>query len=223
MSEPSALPVTPADDGFERHYASTIRALVPEVYRDEDLRAPVPGQLRAFVELLAREAAVARRLIDRLWADTRADEADDWAIAYLGAVVGARPVNALNRAGQRAKLARTILYRRRQGTAPLAERLADDIADWDGVAQEGFLRLVRFRHMLDGGAVPGPITRSPRRGYPDLRNARIGEILDGAHDDLAHRPDVRRRRGAGAASSAATASPGSTSTSFASTPIRAAA
>jgi hypothetical protein len=130
-----------------------------------------------------------------LWADTRADEADDWAIAYLGALVGARPVNALNRAGQRANLARTILYRRRQGTAPLAERLADDIADWDGVAREAFLRLFRLWHQLDSGPLPGPITRSPRWGYPDLRNARIGEILDGAHDDLAHRPDVRRQRG----------------------------
>ncbi|MEY6434109.1 hypothetical protein ABC977_17025 [Thioalkalicoccus limnaeus] len=196
MSEPGTLPFTPADDGFERHYTEKIWALVPEVYRDEDFRAAVPGQLRAFVELLAVEAAIARRSVDRLWADSRADEADDWAIAYLGALVGARPVSALNRAGQRANLARTILYRRRQGTAPLAERLADDIADWDGVAREGFLRLFRLWHQLDGGPLPGPITRSPRWGYPDLRNARIGEILDGAHDDLAHRPDVRRQRGA---------------------------
>jgi len=32
----STLPATPADDGFERHYAEKIWALVPETYRNED-------------------------------------------------------------------------------------------------------------------------------------------------------------------------------------------
>lgn len=186
--------MTPVDDGFERHYAEKIWALIPEVYRDADHRATVPGQLRAFVELLAQQAAIARRSVDRLWADTRADEADDWAISYIGSLIGARPVNALNRAGQRANLARTIQYRRRQGTAKLAEQLADDIADWDAVVQEGFRRLFRLWHRLDDGPAPGPITRSPQGGYPDLRSMRIGDIVDTAHDDLAHRPDVRRHR-----------------------------
>jgi hypothetical protein len=195
MSESPTVPATSADDGFTRHYAEKLWALVPEVHRDEDARAAVPGQLRALVEILAGQAAVARRSVERLWGDTRVDEADDWAIPYIGALLGARPVNALNRDGQRANLARTILYRRRQGTARLAELLADDIADWDAVAQEGFVRLFRLWHQLDGGPEPGPITASPRWGYPDLRNPRVGGILDGFHDDLAHRPDVRRHRG----------------------------
>ena len=121
---------TIADDGFERHYAEKIWALIPEMYRDEDGRAARPDQLRALVEILADQAAIARRSVDRLWSDTRADEADDWAIPYIGALIGARPVSALNRAGQRANLARTILYRRRAGTPRLMELLADDIADW---------------------------------------------------------------------------------------------
>lgn len=195
MSGNATLPATRADDGFERHYAEKIWALVPEVHRNEDgLKAP-PGQLRALVEIIAGQAAIARRSIDRLWADMRADEADDWAIAYIGALLGARPVSALNRAGARANLGRTILYRRRQGTVRLAELLADDIADWDAVASEAFLRLFRHWHMLDGGPLPEPITRTPRWGYPDLRAVRIGDVLDSAHDDLAHRPDVRRHRG----------------------------
>src|SRR5262245_14861887 len=131
--QPDDTPATPADDGFERHYAEKIWELVPEVHRNEDGIAVDPGRLRAFVEILAGEAAIARRSVDRLWADVRIDEADDWAIPYIGALVGARPVNALNRAAQRANVARTILYRRRQGTVRLAEMLADDIADWDAV------------------------------------------------------------------------------------------
>ena len=114
----STLPATPADDGFERHYAEKIWALVPETYRNEDALAARPGQLRALVEILAGQAAIARRSVDRLWADSRVDEADDWAVPYIGALVGARPVNALNRGAQRANVGRTILYRRRRCGSP---------------------------------------------------------------------------------------------------------
>lgn len=123
MADTTQLPLTPADDAFETHYAEKIWALVPEVYRNADGLAERPGRLRALVEILAAEAAIARRSADRLWADTRADEADDWAIPYIGTLIGARPVSALNRAAQRANLARTILYRRRQGTVRLTSTL----------------------------------------------------------------------------------------------------
>ena len=188
-------PPIPANDGFERHYAEKIWALVPEVYRSADGEGDRPGKLRALVEILADQAAIARRSVDRLWSDSRIDEADDWAIPYIGALVGARPVNALNRAAQRANVGRTILYRRRLGTVRLAELLADDIADWDAVASEAFKRLIRHWHMLDGGPQPGPISRSPQWGYADLRCTRVDSILDHAHDDLSHYPDVRRHRG----------------------------
>jgi len=195
MTDTTQLPFTPADDDFTRHYAEKIWALVPEVYRNADGLAEHPGRLRALVEILAGQAAISRRSVDRLWSDTHADEADDWAIPYIGALIGARPVNALNRAAQRANLAHTILYRRRQGTVRLTERLADDIADWDAVASEGFLRVIRHWHMLDAAPEPGRITRSPQWGYADLRNVRISDVLDKAHDDLSHFPDFRRLRG----------------------------
>jgi len=195
MSTTSDMEITPADDGFERHYAEKIWALIPEVYRNEDGLSSEPGRLRALVEILADQAAIARRSSDRLWADTRVDEADDWAIPYLGTLLGSRPVNALNRAGERANLGRTILYRRRLGTPRLLERLADDIADWDAVVSEAFKRLPRNWHMLDGGPLPGMVTTSPQWGYPDLRNARADDLPDSAHDEFSHYPDVRRHRG----------------------------
>lgn len=195
MSDIQTLALNTADDGFEAHYTEKIWALIPEVYRDQDGMTQPPGRLRALVEILAGQAAVARRSVDRLWSDTRVDEADDWAIPYLGALVGARPVHALNRAAQRANLGRTILYRRRQGTVRLSENLADDIADWDAVASEGFLRLIRYWHLLDSAPKAGPITRSPQWGYPDLRTGRLSELLDGPQDDLSHFPDLRMQRG----------------------------
>lgn len=185
----------PADDGFDRHYAEKIWALVPEVYRNRDGEFDKPGPLRALVEILAEQAAVARRSIDRLWADSRIEEADDWAVPYIGDLVGARPVNALNRGAQRANVGRTIHYRRRLGTLRLAELLADDIADWDAVASEAFRRLIRHWHMLDGGPMAGPISNTPQWGYAELRQVRVDSILDRAHDDLSHCPDFRRQRG----------------------------
>lgn len=188
-----ALPA--ADDGFERHYTEKLWALVPEVYRNEDGLAEVPGQLRALIEIVAAEAAVGRRSVDRLWADTRVDEADDWAIPYIGGLLGTRAVSVLNRAAQRANVQRTIFYRRRAGTVRLLEILADDIADGDALASEAFRRLLRNWHLIDSGPRPGPITGTPQWGLADLRNVRIGSIVDTAHDDVAHHPDFRRRRG----------------------------
>jgi hypothetical protein len=176
----------------------------------------VDGPLRGLVRVLAQQAAIARRSVDRVWSDSRVDEADDWAIAYIGALLGTRPVSRLNRAGQRVNVQRTIHYRRRLGTVRLAELLADDIADWDAVANEAFRRLIRHWHMLDGGPQPGAITRSPQWGFPDLRATRIDSVIDHAHDDASHYPDLRRHRGV----LGATTSPGSTCTCSGSTPIR---
>lgn len=181
----------PALDGFAQHYAELIWGLVPEVYRHEDGHGDPPGQLRALCGILGAEAAVARRSIDRLLADSRIDEADDWALPYIARLLGTRLTSALNPAARRADIAHTIAYRRRVGTPRLLERLADDIADWDAVASEGFQRLARRWHLLDTSLPAGPVTRTPRGGYARLTSVRVSDVLDGAFDDLTHRPQIR--------------------------------
>jgi hypothetical protein len=191
----ASLPPLRARDDFERHYAEKIWALIPAVYRHEDGVSQRPGQLRALVEILAAEAAVARRGIDRVLADTRIDEADDWAVPYIGALLGTRLVSSMNTAGRRADVGHTIHYRRRAGTPHLLEKLADDIADWDAVAVDAFRQLARSWHMLDSSVPVGPVTRTPRGGLANLRNVRAMDVLDGPFDDMAHRPDVQRGKG----------------------------
>lgn len=183
--------VRPALDGYARHYAEVFWGLLPEVYRHEDGHADPPGQLRALCDTLGAEAAVARRSIDRLLADSRIDEADDWALPYIARLLGTRLTSALNPAARRADIAHTIAYRRRVGTPRLLERLADDIADWDAVASEGFQRLARRWHLLDTTVPTGPVTRTPRGGWARLADVRVADVLDGAFDDLAHRPQIR--------------------------------
>lgn len=184
-----------ARDRFEEHYAEKIWAMIPEIHRHEDGISHRPGQLRALVDVLAAEAAVARRSIDRLLADSRIDEADDWAIPYIGALLGTRLVSAFNPAGRRADVGHTISYRRRAGTPHLLEQLADDIADWDAVASEAFQRLGRIWHMLDTTLPAGPVSRTPRGGYANMRSVRASDVLDGAFDDFSHFPDFRRGPG----------------------------
>jgi hypothetical protein len=192
--------VTPRD-GFERYFAEKLWDWIPEVYRYEDGKAPNPYVLRSFVEIAAYAAATARRSIDRLWEDQFPEFCDDWALPYIGDLVGTRPVNALNRRGRRADVVRTIFYRRRKGTLTVLQILVHDIAGWDGVVVESFRTLGRTPHRLDAplagaGAVhPGHVTHTPPGAFADLHAARGGDLVDGPFDEYAHTTDVRQLRG----------------------------
>ena len=196
-----AFPETPraraARDDFERYYAEKIWEWIPAVYRHEDGIADEPGVLRALVEILARQAAVARRSVDRLWEDQFIDFCDDWAISYLGDLVGTRLVHELNRRGRRVDVAKTLFYRRRKGTPVVMEALIRDVTGWEGAVVESFRRLARTRHRLDPepARLAGRVTRTPPGGFADLRRVRGGELVDGPFDEYFHTPDVRRFRG----------------------------
>lgn len=188
-------PLPAADDGFAAFYAERIWRLIPGIYRDEDARSASPGALRAFVEVIAGQAAAERRRIDRLWADSTITDCDDWAIPQIAALLGTRLISEQNTAGRRADVANTIGYRRRAGTLALLARLADDIAGWDAVPVEAFQRLWRTAHGLDCPARPGQASGTPQHGHARLTAFRVGELLIGPFDDLAHLPDFRRHRG----------------------------
>jgi len=181
-----------ANDLFDRHYAEKIWDLIPEVYRHEDGIAERPGQLRALIEITAKQAAHQRRSIDRLLADSRIGEADDWAIAYIGELLGTRLLDPRNSAGRRADVGKTLSYRRRAGTVRLLEDLAGDVADWDAIGHEGFRHLLRHPHKWERYFERGLITGTPRGGYPDTRNTRIGDTAYGPFEDAAHYPAIRR-------------------------------
>ena len=186
-----------ARDGYDRYFAEKLWELIPAVYRDEDGRLEPPGQLRAFIEVLAQHGAVLRRSTDRLWDDLFIDLADNWVVPYLGDLLATRMVSALNPRGQRVDVAKTIYYRRRKGTLRVLEELISDITGWEGKIVEEFRRLGRFRHGLD--PAPGPLaglfTGTPPGGLADLRRPAGAELADGPFDEFHHTPDVRRPRG----------------------------
>jgi hypothetical protein len=136
------------DDGFESFYAEKLWHWIPEIYRTLDLDPPNPGVLRALIEIVASQAAVLRRDIDRVWDDQAIELCDEWAISYLGQLVGAFDVSEFNERGNRLATARAVYYQRRKGTLGVMHDLIRDIAGVEGVVVEAFRRLVRFPHRL---------------------------------------------------------------------------
>jgi hypothetical protein len=187
----------PAVDQFESYYTEKIWDWIPAVFKDEDGLAARPDVLRSIVAILARQAAIARRSVDRLWEDQFIELCDDWAIPYIGDLVGTRLVHELNRRGRRVDVARTIFYRRRKGTPLVLELLIRDITGWAGVVVESFTRLARTRHGLDPepGELGGLVSETPPGGWAQLRSARGAELVDGPFDEYAHTPDFRQLRG----------------------------
>jgi hypothetical protein len=138
-----------ANDQYERFFAEKLWELIPGVYKSEDGLAERPGTLRAFIELIAEQAALLRRSHDKLWDDAFIDLCDDWAVPYIGDLVATRMVSALNPRGRRVDVAKTIYYRRRKGTPRVLEELIADITGWDGKVVESFRFLMRCQHRLD--------------------------------------------------------------------------
>lgn len=185
------------DDGYKTYFAEKLWEMIPGVYRYEDAQGRNAGALRAFVEVLAEQAAILRRSQDRLWDDQFIELCDDWAVPYLGDLVGTRMVSALNLRGRRVDVAKTIYYRRRKGTLAVLEELISDITPWEGTVKENFRRLGRCWHRLDPRPTvrTGLLSNTPPGGWADLRTVSAAELTGGPFDEFHHTPDMRRHRG----------------------------
>ena len=145
------------DDGYDGYYSDRLWQLLPAVYRALDSDVPgVPGPLQELLARIGGQVAVVRRSIDRLWADQSIETCDDWVIPYIGDLLGTRLVSDDPR-GQRLEVARTIHYRRRDGTLAVLEEIARDVTGWEAHVVEGFRRIGRTRHRLDPPVGPGPL------------------------------------------------------------------
>ena len=188
---------TEARDYFAPYCAEKLWTMIPEAFREEDGLATPPGVMRAFIETLAGHAAILRRSQDKLWDDQLIELCSEWAVPYIGELVGTRLVSALNRRGRRIDVAKTIYYRRRKGTPRILEELIADITGWEGKVVEEFRRLGRLRHGLDPAParLAGRFTGTPPGGCADLRNTRGADLAGGPFDEFHHTPDFRRPRG----------------------------
>jgi hypothetical protein len=150
--------------------------------REKASRGPLAALLTAFAGELATVEENLAQLYDDLFIETCAD----WAIPYIGDLIGYEPLHGLGavRGLARAEVAHSIALRRRKGTAAALEQLARNVTGWNARAVELFQRLSATQYMNH----PRPHSRYA----PDLRLweplARIGT----AFESVAHTVDVRR-------------------------------
>jgi hypothetical protein len=185
------------EDRFDQYFTEKLWEMIPAIYRHEDGLGDNPGVLRALVEVMAQQAARLRCSHDRLWEDEFIELCSDWAVPYIGDLVGTRLVSALNTRARRVDVAKTIYYRRRKGTPAVLEELVSDISGWEGKLVEGFRRLARARHALDPepSRYRGRFTATPPGGLADLRAVQAAEMSHSAFDEFHHTPDLRKPRG----------------------------
>lgn len=184
-------------DRYAMFYAEKLWELIPAYYRDLDGEGQPPGALRAFVEIIAEQAAILRRSQDRLWEDQFVERADDWAVPYIGDLVATRLVSALLSRARRVDVAKTVYYRRRAGTLRVLEELISDIAGWEGVVTEGFRRLGRAPHGLDPALAGrgGRWSGTPPGALADLRSPLGAQLTRTPFDEYHHTADLRAPRG----------------------------
>ena len=163
--------------------ATDLYHLLPSVYRLRD--AEREGALEALTEVLAAEADVVDRDIERLYDDLFIETCQPWVVPYIGDLLDVRGLYAVapGTASQRAYVANTIGYRRRKGTLAVLEQLAFDVTGWSAKAVEFFQLLATTQY-----------AKHVRLGNvrPDVRDANALELLGGPFESSTHTAEVRR-------------------------------
>ncbi|WP_420456539.1 hypothetical protein [Rubrivirga sp.] len=158
-------------------------ALLPAVHRIRD--AEQGGPLRALFEVLGEQGRLVEEDVARLYDNAFIETCEEWAVPYIGDLLGVRPLHSVRADGfsQRTRVANTIAYRRRKGTATMLEQLARDTTGWPARAVEFFELVATTQHVNH--------VRLHNHRAPDLRDAAQLELIDTAFDVHAHTADVR--------------------------------
>jgi hypothetical protein len=177
--------------------------LLPQWHRIRDAGQGEP--LRALLAVVAEQVDLVRTGIEQGYDDWFVETAADWAVPYLGDLVGYRlppgyeealttdPALAAHLAPRR-DVADTVADRRRKGTLALLEELSRKVAPWPARAVE-FGRLLAVDQpvrLLGTGQGAARARRLTRGRTVDLRDGARLDLLDGPFDELAHTADVRR-------------------------------
>lgn len=161
---------------------SDLYDLLPSVYR---IRDGEDGPLEALAAVLAAEADIVDRDIQRLYDDLFIETCRPWVVPYIADLLDVRGLYAVapGTASQRAYVANTIGYRRRKGTLAVLEQLAFDVTGWRARAVEFFQLLATTQY-----------AKHIRLGNvrPDLRQANALGLLGGPFEQDAHTAEVRR-------------------------------
>ena len=120
------------------HSEEELYNLLPAIYRIRDEKGT--GALRALVSVLAKQAQIVESDIARLHENWFIETCEEWVVPYLGDLLGVRGLHPITDKtfSLRARVANTLAYRRRKGTAAMLEQLARDSTGWPAHAVEFF-------------------------------------------------------------------------------------
>jgi hypothetical protein len=158
--------------------------LLPAVYRLRDAEQDDP--LKMLLAVIAEQVDVVEDDIEQLYENWFIETCDEWVVPYIGDLLGVQGLHQISAAGftQRARVANTLSYRRRKGTATMLEQLARDTTLWAARAVE-FFELLGTTQYLNH-------IRLHNLHTPDLRDLNTLQLLDTPFDTIAHTVDVRR-------------------------------
>lgn len=172
--------------------------LLPTLHRRHDVELGYP--LEALLDILSTQAGHLQRDVTDLWDDFFVETAAEWAVPYIGDLLGNRPLHPVA-GSRRADVANTIRYRRRKGTLAMLEEMARDVTGW-GARAVAFFELLEWSQYLDHprreeAADPrvGPapdLGRAGRVGTAHVLDVDAMDRLGGPFDEVAHSVDVRR-------------------------------
>jgi hypothetical protein len=133
--------------------------LLPMVHRRRD--GETGDRLRALLEVASEQLAFVEDDIDQRYEDWFIETCADWAIPYIGALVGVAPATS-GLVPSRRTVANAVRERRRKGVASVLAALARDIGDWPAYPAE-FGRLLGQTQSLRLGRPGRGLTIDVRR------------------------------------------------------------
>ena len=144
------------------------------------------GALKDLFDILGIQSAILEEDIRRLYDDQFIETCAPWLTAYIGDLIGFRPIHGVTPtiANPRALVAGEIARRTRKGTVVALEALARDVTGWPANAVEYFQRLIWTQNMNH--------VRSHSTGTPALRAPGPLRPIDRAFDASARTVDVGR-------------------------------
>ena len=158
-------------------------SLLPAIYRLRDAQQGEP--LKAVISVIAEQVEVIEEDLSQLYDDQFIETCADWAIPYIGDLVGLRSAGGFSPDSSipRSEVANAISLRRRKGTASALEELAHSSTGWPARVVEYFRLLATTQHMNH--------IRPENRSLASLRDWKDLEDLGTPFDDLAHNADIR--------------------------------
>jgi len=165
-------------------FAQRLYARVPGHYRVYDVEQGQP--LLALLRVIGGQVANLRQDLDALWDNFFIETCDDWAVPYIGALVGTnllpQPVGQSNRLN----VWNTVIWRRSKGTPGMLARLAQAISEWPSDLAECF-RVLGWSQHMNHVRLDAVLT-------PDLHDLYQLSLLGRAADPFAHAADFKPAR-----------------------------